>query len=400
MVLVHTRFSMSALVTAATILSSCNSDTNDKAAECSDTRVTDGLLYVGVDVGFTSSSVFALDVESESSACVLPGQSGDFVLLQDSGRVFGFNRRADELNMREIKADGGTYSFGSQLSLPPSLVGDPSDFSILDDLQVLLVGYNSHALHVVDSQTGEVNQTLSAEWDIPGDGPFFPTEILRLDEQRFLVLHQGYSGKPDSAETSFGVMFEIGWDGSELAAIDIDADTQGVQGHVLKSHLPAGFFAQGDATYLVPGLCGVWTPSCVPALETFDPKAGTLSEMTFNPLTSANTYGAMIGTGAPDLYAQISKSSAAGTQAALVHFDLQAKTVTDLFSYSDVNGDTYPDTGLVVFDPGHGRLFAGEPLSDKAGQIRIFKDDVETGAISTPAIPRQALLVTGSGFVD
>ena len=122
--------------------------------------------------------------------------------------------------------------------------------------------------------------------------------------------------------------------------------------------------------------------------------------MTFGPLTAASTYGAVIGTGAPNLYAQISGSSGAASQAVLAHFDFPAKTVTDLFSYSDVNSDTYADTGLVVFDADQGRLFAGEPLSDKDGQIRIFKDDVEVGALATPAIPRQGLLVTESGFVD
>src|SRR5690606_10029845 len=136
------------------------------------------------------------------------------------------------------------------------LAGDPSDMVLLDETHMLLAGYNSHDLHVVDATDGSIKQSLKADWDIPGGGPIFPWTLTALGDGRYAVTHQGYSA--DFMSTTTGAIFEVRWDGKKLSVVDQDADKAKVQGHVLKSHLPQNLYKQSDGTFVVIGLCGEW----------------------------------------------------------------------------------------------------------------------------------------------
>ncbi len=272
---------------AAALLSGCGgSSTEDDHTV---TSVDAGSVHAGLAftvTDYTSSALYYYDFATGAVDARLTGQSGDPWVKWLDGKLFFFNRKTDNLNVRTLdpRKTPEVAPPTAQVSTGGAGGGDPHDAQALGDGKVLLAQYNVGALVVIDGASGVATQTLdSTTLDFGekagADTQFRPESILSGNPNEIWVLHQGRDKnfKADGTQR----LFKLAYAGGVLTAVDLDPAKEKVQGIPLLvgNASTLAFAGEGDPKINVGGLCSVYDgDACATTssgVEQVDPTAKT-----------------------------------------------------------------------------------------------------------------------------
>lgn len=387
--------SLAALVALSLAANACHSsDSDSDSAPLS----AEGLVFTGANSQTYpwQSNVYRLNAETFEIEPLLTGESGDSVVFNTGTEVLLFNRSSDSQNYRLITPQGQALTLGVQSKFSDGEVGDPHDILDLGNDTVLLSHYNQGKLTLMKKSTGTKVADVEGNWDLPAGVTLKPEALWRstVNGKTFIyVLHQAgaFEGNNYTVNGTQKI-FVLEQTGSSVAAFDLDAGADKVQGIKLQGSFPIAVRPEtAGEKLLIVSMCSrfVSAPadpsiSCHNAIEELDPATQTVSVLW--DLDGAGYYmnGGVVPAGsAHTFYAQVEQEEAGAYPRRVLKFDVDTKTSSKTYEYAEGSGGYYG----MFYDEDRQNLFVGDINTDTIGKFTIIKADKTEVVKTLDAIP-------------
>lgn len=393
-----TSFFLSSLPFFITITACGDFGTLGQGSDNHESKQEKSLIFTGTDVTFSSSQLYRLDYDANQmdtatmSGAMLSG-SGDMALFESKNRLFIFNRRADDLNFRQLTVQstnsGQKWLLGKQIRTPEALAGDPHAVLVLDDETFMLANYVKGILAVVNYRTGKLVQILK-----PKDAKTFrPAALIGLNDGRVAVLHQGYDERYELDDSQAVYVFEKEPGNTKWKL----TSPSGVIS--LKVNVPDGLYEHSSGSLIVVGLCPSSQPSCKSGVEEIDVEDRKTSLLMEFDHSKMSYFGRPVQAGSEEFLMSIEFSPKKASHIRLSLIDYAAKKVETLFRFPPLATSGY--WGNIV-DHSNRIAFFGDAGKSGKGTLRAVDLGTKLMKLEIPTklIPYSMVVVSPKEIIE